>query len=231
MEHADGIQNDFTKGWTDKMVEYHQDLVTRCKQHAWMHFKAETHYNRIFWALAIPSTLLNVVIGSIGLITVAEIVNDPLWYVFVVLFCLNIILGFLNGITSLLEPNTVAKEHRDNASEFVELGNWITLQLSTDIHYRDHCDSVSRVASVRYSNLLSNSSVEPSFTTKALLDILEDGSPVPEQAMPPANLTATQAASYRIHREMLDQSRGSSVVIDVMRRTPPEGRRSSDTEP
>jgi hypothetical protein len=220
---ADGadIQNDFTKGWTDKMVEYHQDLVTRCRQHAWMHFRAETHYNRLFWALAIPSTLLNVVIGSVGLVTISEIVADPLWYVFVTLFCLNIVLGFLNGMTSLLEPNITAKDHRGTAAEFVELANWITLQLSTDIHYRDHCDSVSRVASVRYSNLLSNSAMEPNSTTKELLAILEDGATLPEQAMPPTENYA-QGVSYRIDREMLNQSQTDSVTLDILPPTPPE---------
>lgn len=213
------IQNDFTKGWTDKMMEWHQDLVKRCRNHAWMHFRAETYYNRIFWALAIPSTLLNVIIGSVGLVTIGEIANDPMWYVFVVLFCLNIVLGFLNGMTSLLEPNITAKDHHGTAAEFVELGNWITLQLSTDINYRDHCDSVSRVASVRYANLLSNSAMEPSSTTRDLLDILEDGATLPEQAMPPHD---PQGVSYRIDREMLNQSR-ASFTMDIQPPTPPSG--------
>lgn len=214
MEEPSAIQNDFTKGWTDKMVQYHQDLVTRCKQHAWMHFRAETYYSRLFWALAVPTTLINVIIGSVGLVTISEIVNDPLWYVFVALFCLNIVLGFLNGVTALLEPNITAKDHRSTAAEFVELGNWITLQLSTDIHYRDHCDSVSRVASVRYSNLLSNSNIEPNFATDELLDILEDGATVPEQAMSPS-----AGNPYHIDRAILDRSQAATVAINLSPRS------------
>lgn len=177
------IEHDFTRGWTREMVAYHEDLVAHCRQHAWMHYSAEAHYTRLYWALAIPTTLLSVITGSVGLVSVSEITSDPLWYILVSLFVLNIAVGFLTGINALLEPNTTAKDHRGTASEFGELAHWIQLQLNTDIRYRDHCESVSRVASVRYSNLLANSAMEPSWITRRLLSIIPDDAPLPEQAL------------------------------------------------
>lgn len=171
------------KGWTAAMEEAHKKTIKECRQHAWTHFHSEIFYVRAYWCMAVPSTLLNVIVGSVGLASLSEMVHDPLWYLLLTLFFLNIVLGFLNGINSLLEPNSTARNHRESATDFIKLARWLQLQLDMDIEYRDHCDSVSRVTSVQYENLMSNSPHVPSWIVKKLVDIIDQDAPMPEQVI------------------------------------------------
>lgn len=171
------------KGWSEDMEAAFKKTIKECRQHAWIHYQSETFYIRAYLMMAIPSTLLNVIVGSVGLVTLSEMVHDPLWYVLLVLFSLNIMLGFLNGVNSLLEPNSTARNHRESATDFIKLARWLQLQLDLDIEYRDHCESVSKVSTVQYENLMANSSHVPSWIVNKLVDIIDTDSPLPEQVI------------------------------------------------
>ena len=163
------------------MEAAHKTTIQECRQHAWTHYQAETFYIRLYWMLAIPSTLLNVIVGSVGLVTLSELVHDPLWYILVGLFCVNILLGFLNGVNALLEPNSTARNHRESATDFIKLARWLQMQLAMDTEFRDSCESVSKVTTVQYENLMANSTYVPSWIVKKLANIIDSGSPLPEQ--------------------------------------------------
>lgn len=163
------------------MEAAHKTTIKECRQHAWTHYQAETFYIRLYWMLAIPSTLLNVIVGSVGLVTLSELVHDPLWYILVGLFCVNILLGFLNGVNALLEPNSTARNHRESANDFIKLARWLQMQLDMDTDFRDSCESVSKITTVQYENLIANSTYVPSWIVKKLAHIIDSGSPLPEQ--------------------------------------------------
>jgi len=165
------------------MVAMHQTNVQKCLQYSWVHMQAERFYVRCYWALAIPTTLLNVVVGSVGLTSLTDMAKDPFWYVLLALFFLNIGLGFLNGMNSILQPNTTAKNHRDSAMEFTKLAEWLQIQLQLEPHARDQCDTVTREVLLQLENLRSNSDHIPWWIADKLLHILDDRSPLPPWAI------------------------------------------------
>jgi len=215
-----GVEHDFTRGWSEVMVRAHEHTIQLCQDHAWMHYAAETLYIRLYWVLAVPTALLNVVVGSVGLVSIGEIIHQPLWYLLLALFILNIALGFLNGVNALLEPNATARKHRENATEFVKLGRWLRQQLNMDIQERDPCGDVTREAAVQYDTLLANSAYVPQHIVNRLVRILSDTVAVPEQVMDGSFTRTLYTPHYNVDfdlwRSFTDFDSHAGLNIDVL---------------
>src|SRR5690606_15690832 len=78
-----------TTGWTPIMENYHMQCVQKAQGYAWMHFQASSYWKKRYMWLTIPAALLSVLIGTAGLGSLSELANNPIWYLFLVMFCLN----------------------------------------------------------------------------------------------------------------------------------------------
>lgn len=146
----------YTNGWTPNMENFHLQCVQKAQGYAWMHFQASGFYNKVYLGLMIPCVVLNVLVGSAGLATLGDILGDPLWYLLLVIFAINIIVGGLGAVNGLLQPNLTSFQHRQLATEFVHLVRKLQAELLIEPARRIDCDDFGEMVNLEYENLLKH---------------------------------------------------------------------------
>jgi len=173
----------FTNGWTATMDDYHNACVQKCQGYAWMHFNAASFWGKVWMCLTIPATVLNVLVGSAGLATLGTIADDPLWYLFLTIFVINIVVGMVNAVSALLEPNTTAYRHRELASEFVKLARKLQTELITEPVNRIDCSDFTEMTNIEYENLMKSDIPVPDYIIRKFEKSIDDTVALPEMIL------------------------------------------------
>lgn len=170
-------------GWTSIMENYHMQHVQKAQGYAWMHFQASSFWNKVYLGLAIPSALLSVLIGTAGLGSLSQVVNDPFWYLFLVMFSLNILVSFMNAINGILQPNLTSFQHRQLATDFVQFVGKLQTELMTQADRRIDCNDFTEMTNIQYENLLKNDLAIPSHIVKQFEESVDDHIAKPEMLL------------------------------------------------
>lgn len=152
----------YANGWTSNMENFHLQCVQKSQGYAWMHFQASAFYNKLYLGLMIPCCILNVLVGSAGLASISSIIGDPLWYLLLSIFIINILVGALGAVNGLLQPNLTSFQHRQLATEFVHLVRKLQAELLIEPERRIDCDDFGEMVNLEYENLLKNDMCVPS---------------------------------------------------------------------
>jgi hypothetical protein len=151
-----GESVNYTNGWTPNMENFHLQCVQKAQGYAWMHFQASAFYTKLYLGLMIPCCILNVLVGSAGLASLSAIIGDPLWYLLLVIFGINILVGALGAVNGLLQPNLTSFQHRQLATEFVHLVRKLQAELLIEPARRIDCDDFGEMVNIEYENMLKN---------------------------------------------------------------------------
>jgi hypothetical protein len=208
----------YTNNWTPAMDYFHLQCVQKCQGYAWMHFNASSFYSKLFLGLTLPAAALSVLVGSAGLATLSSIVDSPLWWLFLALFLVNIAVGVLNAVSTVLEPNTTAYKHHELASDFVKLARKLQTELLTEPARRIECSDFTEMTNIEYENLMKNNIAVPSWIVGRFVRSIDDTVALPEMILDSgmvrnifsAGVTRNQA---RTMLDDLDSFRESAAAV------------------
>lgn len=173
----------FTNNWTPAMDTFHLQCVQKCQGYAWMHFRASAFYNKLFLGLTMPAAILSVLAGSAGLASLSQITDDPLWWLFAIIFAINITIGVLNAVSTVLEPNTTAYKHHELASDFVKLARKLQTELATEPLQRIECGDFTEMTNIEYENLMKNDIAVPFWIVRRFEQSIDDNIALPEMIL------------------------------------------------
>lgn len=174
---------EMTNNWTPAMEHFHLQCIQKCQGYAWMHFRASSYYNKLFLGLTTPAALLSVLSGSAGLASLSQIVEDPFWWLFLIIFLINITVGMLNAVSTVLEPNTTAYKHHELASDFVKLARKLQTELLTDPMQRIECNDFTEMTNIEYENMMKNDIAVPGFIVRKFEKTINDDIALPEMIL------------------------------------------------
>lgn len=173
----------FTNNWTPAMDTFHLQCVQKCQGYAWMHFRASAFYNKLFLGLTMPAAILSVLAGSAGLASLSQLTDDPLWWLFLTIFGVNISIGVLNAVSTVLEPNTTAYKHHELASDFVKLARKLQTELATEPLQRIECGDFTEMTNIEYENLMKNDIAVPGWIVRNFEKSIDDTIALPEMIL------------------------------------------------
>lgn len=177
------LSRSYTNGWSAAMEGYHRHTMQKCQGYAWLHFQAAGFYSKVYLWLMVPATLLNVVLGAGGLASVSTIIGDPLWYLYLAIFALNILVGMLVAVNGLLQPNVTSFEHRQLATDYVHLVRKMESELLLDPGRRVGCDDFRDMIDIEYENLMKNDIPVPSHIVHRFEDAVREDMAKPEMIL------------------------------------------------
>lgn len=173
----------YTNNWTPAMDTFHLQCVQKCQGYAWMHFRAASFYNKLFLGLTMPAAILSVLAGSAGLASLSQLADDPLWWLFLIIFVVNITIGMLNAVSTVLEPNTTAYKHHELGSDFVKLARKLQTELATEPLQRIECGDFTEMTNIEYENLMKNDIAVPGWIVRRFERSIDDSIALPEMIL------------------------------------------------
>ena len=173
----------YTNNWSPAMEHFHLQCVQKCQGYAWMHFRASSFYNKLFLGLTMPAAILSVLSGSAGLASLSQIADDPFWWLFLIIFAINITVGMLNAVSTVLEPNTTAYKHHELASDFVKLARKLQTELLTEAAQRIECNDFTEMTNIEYENMMKNDIAVPGFIVRKFEKSINDNIALPEMIL------------------------------------------------
>lgn len=165
------------------MENFHLQCVQKAQGYAWMHFQASAFYNKVFLGLMIPCSVLSVLVGSAGLIALSDIIGDPLWYLLLTIFLINILVGALSAVNGLIQPNLTSFQHRQLATEFVHLVRKLQAELLIEPSRRIDCDDFGEMVNLEYENMLKNDLRVPEHIVHKFEESVNDTTAMPEMIL------------------------------------------------
>lgn len=175
---------DYTNGWTPTMELYHAQTMERTEGYVYLHMRAAAFYRRISLGLAIPATLLGILLGSAGLATLGTIIDNDLWWLYLVIFVLQILASSMAAINSLLEPNLTAFQHRDVANDAIAFRRKMELELIEEPARRIDCNDFSEMVNLEYDKLMSTDMSVPEHIIREYVDKVDPAVAMPEMVLP-----------------------------------------------
>lgn len=174
----------YTNGWTPVMEQYHLRTMEKSDGYAWMHLRAANFYRHVFLALMIPVSLLGVLLGSAGLASLSAVADDPLWWLYIIIFAGNIVMGGLQAVNGLLEPNLTSFQHREIAMEAIHFRRRVETELLTEPLRRIGCNEFTEMVNLEYDTFLKNTIPVPDHIVRSYERQVNDDMAKPEMVIP-----------------------------------------------
>lgn len=175
---------DYTNGWTPTMELYHAQTMERTEGYVYLHMRAAAFYRKISLGLAVPGTLLGILLGSAGLATLGTIVDDDLWWLYLTIFVLQILASGLAAINGLLEPNLTAFQHRDVANDAIAFRRKMELELIEEPGRRIDCNDFSEMVNLEYDKLMNTDMSVPDHIIREYVAKVDPAVAMPEMVLP-----------------------------------------------